>query len=149
MAQRVYNDEVGSNEVNTRPREGDLIYLPLTNKVYVIKFVEHEAIFYQLGGLQTYDLRCELFEYSSEDLNTGVPQIDILEKDYSINVGINDLAELDANGHIVIDEFTGRPNVANNYSINDPFADNDSLQIKSDLFLDFSEKDPFSTGGKF
>jgi hypothetical protein len=145
IAQRVYNAEVGANEVNTRPLEGDLIYLPLTNKVYVIKFVEHEAIFYQLGGLQTYDLRCELFEYSSEDLNTGIPQIDNLEVKYSMNVGINDLATLDANGNIIIDEF-GRPEVANNYVMNDPFAENHTYQVKSDTFLDFSEKDPFSEG---
>jgi hypothetical protein len=150
LAQRVYNEEVGMNEVNTRPREGDLIYFPLTEKVYVIKFVEHEAVFYQLGGLQTYDLRCELFEYSNEDLNTGVPQIDDLEIKHSINVGINDLATLDANGNIVINANTGRPvGLPEDYSLIDPFADNKNFQIKSDQFVDFSETDPFSETGRF
>jgi hypothetical protein len=146
MAQRVYNSEIGINEVNTRPREGDLIYFPLTEKVYVIKFVEHEAVFYQLGGLQTYDLRCELFEYSNEDLNTGVRQIDDLQKKFSTNVGINNLADLDEFGNIILNN-AGRPTgLPEDYTLNDPFADNKKIQIKSDSFIDFSEKDPFSEG---
>jgi hypothetical protein len=150
LAQRVYQDEIGANEVNTRPREGDLIYFPLTEKVYVVKFVEHEAVFYQLGGLQTCDLRCELFEYSNEDLNTGVAQIDNLELKHSMNVGINDLATLDEFGNIVINANTGRPmGLPEDYTSMDPFADNKEIQDKSDTFLDFSERDPFSESGQF
>src|SRR5210317_558390 len=63
VANRTFQNEVGAEEVLVRPREGDLIYMPLTAKVYVIKYAEHEAPnFYQLGALQCYDLRCELFE---------------------------------------------------------------------------------------
>jgi len=76
MAQRTYELEVGMiTEVN-RPREGDLIYLPLNNKFFELQHVEHEAIFYQIGSLQTYDLRAELFEYSGETFNTGDVVID-------------------------------------------------------------------------
>jgi len=59
-----------------RPREGDLVYLPLSNSIFQIKFVEHEKPFYQINNLPTYELQCELFEYSSENFNTGIEAID-------------------------------------------------------------------------
>ena len=72
------------NEINsTRPLEGDLIYLPLTNKLFQIQFVEHEQPFYQLGNLPVYKLRATLFEYNDEDLDTGVEAIDKIERDYA------------------------------------------------------------------
>jgi len=76
IAQRTYNQEVGLNSTINRPREGDLIYLPLNNKFFVVQHVEHEAIFYQMGSLQTYDLRCDLFEYSGERFTTGQEELD-------------------------------------------------------------------------
>lgn len=66
-----------------RPREGDLIYLPLSNSLFEIMHVEHEQPFYQLSNLPTFKLRCELFEYNDEDMDTGVTNIDDLEKDYA------------------------------------------------------------------
>jgi len=45
-----------------RPNEGDLVYFPLNEKMFEIKFVEHESVFYQTGALQVYDMRCELIE---------------------------------------------------------------------------------------
>ena len=76
MAQRVYESEIGLNTEINRPREGDLIYLPLNRKFFEIQHVEHEAIFYQMGSLQTYDLRAELFEYSGEKFATGQDVLD-------------------------------------------------------------------------
>jgi hypothetical protein len=72
---RRYDNEIQS----VRPIEGDLIYLPLTNKLFEIMHVEHEQPFYQLSNLPTYKLRCELFEYNDEDLDTGIEQIDDIE----------------------------------------------------------------------
>ena len=63
-----------------RPNEGDLIYLPLSNDLFEIKFVEHEKPFYQLGKGYVWTLRCELFEYSQESINTGITDIDAIEK---------------------------------------------------------------------
>jgi hypothetical protein len=67
--------------VSSRPREGDLIYFPLGNRLFEIKFVEHEQPFYQLGKTYVYELKCELFEYSDnvggwDNLNTTVEEID-------------------------------------------------------------------------
>ena len=76
IAQRTYDQEVGLNSAINRPREGDLIYLPLNKKYFVVQHVEHEAIFYQMGSLQTYDLRCDLFEYSGERFKTGQSELD-------------------------------------------------------------------------
>lgn len=65
--------------LSTRPKEGDLIYFPLTKKLFEIMFVEHEAFFYQTGRLQTYDITCELFSYNDENIDTGISDIDAVE----------------------------------------------------------------------
>lgn len=66
-----------------RPKEGDLIYLPLTKKLFEIMHVEHEQPFYQLSNLPTYKMRCTLFEYNDEDFDTNVDEIDEIERDYA------------------------------------------------------------------
>lgn len=72
------------NEINsTRPREGDLVYLPLSNSMFQIMAVEHEQPFYQLSNLATYKLRCEKFEYSDEDFDTNIDVIDGIERSYA------------------------------------------------------------------
>tara|TARA_R100000541_G_scaffold58840_1_gene70830 strand:- start:1712 stop:2662 length:951 start_codon:yes stop_codon:yes gene_type:complete len=62
-----------------KPDEGDLIYLPLSNSFFEIKFVEEEQPFYQLSNLPVYKLNCALFEYNDEDMETGVATIDTTE----------------------------------------------------------------------
>lgn len=62
----------------TRPKEGDLIYFPLGKRLFEIKFVEHEKPFYQLQGLYTYQLKCELFRYQDEIINTGIDDVDMV-----------------------------------------------------------------------
>lgn len=74
-----YDNEISGD----RPREGDLIYLPLSNSIFQINHVEHEQPFYQLSNLPTYKLRAQLFEYNDEDLDTGVAAIDDIEIDYA------------------------------------------------------------------
>tara|TARA_Y100000389_G_C17441418_1_gene508799 strand:- start:1235 stop:1870 length:636 start_codon:yes stop_codon:yes gene_type:complete len=59
-----------------RPKVGDLIYLPLVDKAFQIKFVEDEIPFYQLGKMHVFQLTSELFIYSHETINTGVSEID-------------------------------------------------------------------------
>lgn len=64
-----------------RPREGDLIFIPVLNKVFEIKFVEEELMFFSLGKRNPYiyELRCEAFRYSNENISTGVEDVDIFE----------------------------------------------------------------------
>jgi len=63
-------------ELSTRPKEGDLIYFPLGDRLFEIKFVEHEVPFYQLQQTYVYTLRCELFRYQDELVDTGIEFID-------------------------------------------------------------------------
>ena len=74
-----YDNEITS----VRPSEGDLIYLPLSNSLFQITHVEHEMPFYQLSNLPVYKLRCQLYEYTGEDLDTGVDTIDDIENKYA------------------------------------------------------------------
>lgn len=82
VARRRWNQLVGQfgqTVIPGRPNEGDLIYFPLTNGLFEIKFVQHQDPFYQLGKLYTYKLNVELFQYASEKLDTGIPEIDAFE----------------------------------------------------------------------
>jgi|DEB0MinimDraft_6_1074348.scaffolds.fasta_scaffold03836_5 hypothetical protein len=63
-------------EVITRPKEGDLIYFPLGERLFEVKRVEHEKPFYQLGKNYVYELQCELYEYENEDIDTSIEEID-------------------------------------------------------------------------
>lgn len=145
MAQRIFNEEVGTFTTQVRPNEGDLIYFPLNKKCFQIKFVQKFEMFYQLGALQTWEVTCELFEYAGETLDTGIPEIDILQKKFDTNMyhwTIKDQADsflTDEDGVMLLQEKS---------SINDliPAAENDEIQAESDLFVDFSAVDPFSEG---
>jgi hypothetical protein len=63
-----------------RPEEGDLIYLPLTKKMFQVMHVEHEQPFYQIEDIPVYKLRCQLFEYNGEDFDTDNVEIDAIER---------------------------------------------------------------------
>ena len=147
IARRTFFDEIGNVESIDRPQEGDLIYFPLNKKIFIVKFVEHEAIFYQMGSLQTYDLNCELWEYSNEILNTGINDIDKFQKDYSFDMGVYGL--LTENGYVLKDE-DGYDLIQEQYNfstqVGDSFEDNVEIQSEADNILDFSERDPFSEG---
>ena len=63
-------------KLTTRPKEGDLIYFPLGDRLFEIKYVEHEKPFYQLRKNYVYELKCELFRYEDEVIDTGISEID-------------------------------------------------------------------------
>ena len=67
--------------IDTRPREGDLVFFPLGNRLFEVKFVEHEDPFYQLGKNYIYKLQCELFEYEDEIIDTSIAEIDTKVED--------------------------------------------------------------------
>jgi len=121
IAIRKFNQDVALYDEQIRPNEGDLIYFPLNRKMFEVQFVEHEAIFYQMGQLQTYDLRCELFEFSQERFSTGVLEIDTLFNSYVL---------------------TSNAAIANVESF-DLMADNFTIETAADTIIDFSEVNPF------
>ena len=71
-----------------RPKEGDLIWLSLSNKLFEILHVEHESPFYQLSNLPTYKMRCQLFEYSGEDIDTGIAGANAIQSDFGYRVSL-------------------------------------------------------------
>jgi hypothetical protein len=77
----------GQTIIPQRPCEGDLIYFPLSKGLFEIKFVKHQDPFYQLGKLYVYKLQIELFQYSSERIDTGIREVDVFEtlKTFSTN----------------------------------------------------------------
>ena len=64
-----------------RPREGDLLFMPMSQSIFQIMRVETESPFYQLSDLPTFRLQCELFEYSDEDFDTDISGIDLVEQE--------------------------------------------------------------------
>jgi len=83
VARKRWNTTVGrvDNQIEgARPREGDLIFLPLSNSLFEVMHVEHEQPFYQLSNLPTFKMRCQLFEYSDEDFDTDLVSIDGIEQ---------------------------------------------------------------------
>jgi hypothetical protein len=111
-------------DTRLRPLEGEMIWMPLNQKMYKIQHVEHESVFYQTGALQVYDMRCELAEYSGETFDTGYYEID------------NYFADIDTSANTVT-SLTSLQTV-------DPLANNFDFEDQADDILDFSEMDPFS-----
>jgi hypothetical protein len=79
ISKKRFNREIAEKyDGITRPREGDLIYFPLTNGLFEINFVEHENPFYQAGKLYTYSLICELTTIDDDEFATGETDIDVV-----------------------------------------------------------------------
>ena len=91
LSRRTWNRFVSLDQnlvTATRPQEGDLIYFPLGNQVFEIRFVEHENPFYQLGKLNVFKLQCETFEYSHEAFDTGIAELDGVEDSFAYQVSM-------------------------------------------------------------
>jgi hypothetical protein len=138
--------EAGETElyqtIHSRPYEGDWIYFPLNKKLYEIKFVEHEQIFYQHGKLYTYELNCELVDRLGTIAtgNTDIDAIgtrydpDILQ--YQITLESSDGSLMNEDGESILWEYR--------VETQDKLANNEYFTTKSYDFLDFSERNPFS-----
>jgi len=134
-----------------RPREGDLIWIPMLGYMYEIKFTENIENFFQLGDLYTFEMRCDRYEYSSERIDTDVPAIDAIEDQYSLSTTNiekslleDDTLLLLEDGDYVIDE-------SNIVLASEVSADNVFIgqKIITDDILDFSEKNTFADSRTF
>jgi hypothetical protein len=146
--------------VEGRPNEGDIIYFPLMNSFFEIQFVEDQEPFFQLGNLPVYKLRVTRWEYSSEELNTGIAEIDVKETDYSLNLLLNRFTLENEIGSLQLeeDQSSGQANFLLNEEVitttvatQSTYADNLDLdteagfdtQSVTDDILDFTERNPF------
>jgi len=131
--------------VSTRPNEGDLVYFPRTKHLFEISFVDHDDPFYQVQNLPVYKLKCRSFDYSSEQIDTGIVEIDNIETTYSLDVLSYQLTLEDGTGS-VLQEGEGTNYLLNeDYTIEtkDTKAQNDIFDTFNNTVLDFSESNPF------
>lgn len=144
---RNFMNEIGNIELIDRPQEGDLIYIPMLDRLLVIKYVNKNPVFYQMGAIQMYDLVCEMFEYSSERFSTGIEAIDSIETDLSLDA--SEYALLTQDKFIITDQ-DGYQIVQGGYNFEtqarDPYEDNTEFETEGDSILDWTQIDPFSEG---
>lgn len=137
--------------VSTRPNEGDLIYFPRAKKLFEISFVDHDEPFYQIQDLPVYKLRCRTFEYASESMDTGIQEIDNIERDNSLDALQWQFILEDDTGYILLED----DNNNTYYMINEEYvvdsidekAQNDIFETLDDDILNFDESNPFGEIG--
>ena len=150
VSRRRWDDVVSRNDnliVNTRPDEGDLIYFPAVKRLWIISFVDHDDPFYQLQNLPVYKMRCRTFEYSHEDMATGLDAIDAIETSHSLDALEYQIileTGTDSGTNYLITE-DGDWIVSEAYSVDtvDTSSDSDWFETQGDSILDFSEMNPF------
>jgi hypothetical protein len=144
VSRRQFEEKIGQKLNFIRPREGDVIYFPLNKKIFEIKFVEHEAVFYQLGGLQFYQFKCELIEYTNQEFRTGVDEID--SQFAQITTDEIQFALLTEDGnYLVADDLSGPLLVEHDIAQQDYVLDDSTaIQEESDAIISFDEQDPFA-----
>lgn len=113
-----FTGETWSGTPILRPHEGDVIYLPLNQKMYQIRFVEHETPFYPLGKLQSFDLQSELYAPNNELYDTGVPEIDAIFARFSPDTG----APVPEDTGDDSDDIVSEANTVMNLANTDPFG---------------------------
>ncbi len=89
FSRKKFEEKVDDNatlNVEGRPNEGDLIWFPAAKHLFEIQFVEAERPFYQLGKGYVWECQCELFEYSDEEIDTGVAEIDAVETAFAASI---------------------------------------------------------------
>jgi len=148
LARRRWDDMVqttgGSFQLDDRPTEGDLLYFSKTKSLFEIKKVEFQDPFYQAGKLYVYKLICELYEYSSEVISTGIKDIDNIEEDLSLDLLQYQITQED--GSLLILEYGGGNIINESYSaVKQNYSDNSDFITENDLenILDFTETNPF------
>ncbi len=144
---RNFMNEIGNDAMIDRPQEGDLIYVPMIDRILIIKYVNKNAVWYQMGAIQMYDLSCEMYEYSSERLRTGIAAIDNIEQERSLDLGIWGIL---TNDNYFITDNDGYEIIQGSYSLEqqtiDALEDNSEFQLEGEEILDWSQVDPFSEG---
>ena len=134
-----------------RPQEGDAIYHPVLKKLFEINFVDHDEPFHQLDNNPVYKMRCRLFDYGSEALDTGITDIDAIEDSLSIISSNHQLTLEDETGSILLETGGDEYIIQEDYIVGDMSTDktsqNELFEALDDTVLDFSESNPFGDAG--
>lgn len=141
VARRIFSEEVSEFTTQVRPNEGDIIWFPLNQRLFVVRYVDKYEMFYQLGALQTWSMTCEVFEYAGEKFSTGIAEIDEIQTKY--NTDVFNWAILTEDGDRIMTE-------ESNYLVLEAAktntlvpSDNDMIQQESDEFVDWTAQNPF------
>jgi hypothetical protein len=150
-ARRTWEQLIGRHGVTripSRPAEGDLIYFPLTKRLFEVRFVEHEDPFYQLGKLYVFKLKIETFQYASEKLETGIGEIDAIEGNFSydqpyVRTEAGDFLDTEAGEDVIVEDAADpETDYSNNEDFEKPAAYIKPPSTPASL-IDFSEANPF------
>jgi len=143
-------NETDATDVD-RPSEGDAIYHPLLKKLFEINFVDDDDPFHQLDTNPVYKMRCRLFDYGSETLETGITDIDAIEDSLSIASSDYQFTLEDETGSILLetsgDEYLIQEDYIVGDGVTDKTAQNELFETLDDTILDFSESNPFGDAG--
>jgi ketosteroid isomerase-like protein len=129
----------------TRPREGDLIYVPMIRAAFRVRYVDKKAFFYQLGELQAWDVVAELYEASSETFDTGVPEIDDVYQ--LVTEDLSELAVTTEDGDLLRTEDGWYLEVVDYRDYVPDMDDGHALEDAADDIIDWSESNPFGDEG--
>ncbi len=145
VAKRRWEEGVAQNatvQLPDRPAEGDLLYFSKTKTFFVIKYVDFMNPFYQLGKIYTYKLQCDVFEFSSERIDTGIDEIDSITDKSSQDLYRFQL--LMQSGEFILNS-GGDSIILEQYATSDtdPQADNDEFEVEAEGILDFTAFNPF------
>lgn len=140
VSMRTFSEEVAVQTGQTRPNEGDLLYFPLNDKCFQVRYVDRYEVFYPLGSLYTWRLQTELFEYSGEKFSTGVPEIDKLNL---LTPSMVDTSIQDSNNEVLT---TGNNEGITWTEVTQPVDESNDFTQAANTIVDFSEDDPFSEG---
>lgn len=147
VSRRRWDKEVGSKGqtvLANRPAEGDVLYFPLTKSYFEIRKVEGDTPFYQLGKLYVFRMQCELMQFSSENFNTGIDEIDTYTD--SIDQNLNNFELLvESEGPLLLEFNTETPMILESYKITtvDAGSRNEDFDTGIEDILDFTERNPF------
>jgi Virus neck protein len=154
ISRRMYKDSVvpivpanRHENLKFRPNEGDLIYVPFSNSLMEVKFVDDEnPVFYQLSKKFVWSLRCELVTLNNENFNTGIPDIDAFNINLDrLNTGVNMETGFsiicEDGGNVLNEEYT----VSEAYSEQLGFGNNDEIKREFMDIMNFDANNPFSS----
>jgi hypothetical protein len=145
VAKRRWEEGVAQNatvQLPDRPAEGDLLYFSKTKTFFVIKYVDFLNPFYQLGKIYTFKLQCDVFEFSSERIDTGIAEIDSITDTssqdtyrFQLLMQSGDLVLNNSDDSIILEVYATADT--------DKQADNDEFEVEAEGILDFTAFNPF------
>lgn len=133
----------GDVQLLNRPSEGDVLYFPLTKSYFEIRRVEARDPFYQVGKLYVFKLECELMQFTSERVDTGIREIDEQAANKSLSMSDYELLA-ESGDRLLLEYFTNSSIILEDYKIDTIDVQSQNVQFGQEInILDFSERNPF------